>query len=115
MSLTFRSSIAELVQITIRDSDGSTRVARLQRDSGNPRNWTGSVDHPNQRFEVATFDPDVVGALGKLAEAMASREVDFRQSKARGYRASPKTFDYSRQLHDGHDAAPIVGIPSNRR
>ena len=32
MSLTFRSTISEMVQIVVRDADGSKRVATLERD-----------------------------------------------------------------------------------
>ena len=98
-----------MVQIIIRDSDGSKRVATLERDPGNVRRWSGSVDHPGgQRWSVDTFDPDAVAALDKLAHAFVSREVDYRQSKGRGHRPEPKQFDYSRQLHDGSDDAPIT-------
>jgi hypothetical protein len=116
MSLSYRSTVAEMVQIIVRDADGSKRVATLERDVGNPRRWTGSVDHPSgQRWPVDTFDPDAVAALDKLAHAFVSREVDFRQSKSRGHRPEPKAFDYNRQLLDGGDDAPITMGPRDSR
>ena len=109
MSLTFRSSIPERVQIVVTDTDGSRRVATLERDPNNQRKWTGSVDHPGgQRFRVDTFDPDSSTALGKLAEAFVSREIDYRQSKARGHRPEPKRPDFNQRVPDSGDYAPIV-------
>jgi hypothetical protein len=109
MSLTFKSTISERVQIIVRDTDGSKRVATLERDPSNPRKWAGSVDHPSgERWPVDTFDPDAVAALDKLAHALVSREVDYRQSKGRGHRPEPKAFDYNRRLLDGNDDVPIT-------
>jgi hypothetical protein len=115
MTLTYRSTTTEMVQIFVRDADGSTRLARLVRDAANPRRWSGSVDHPTQRFPVETFGVDAVDAVGKLATAWASRETDFRQSKARQYRPDARQiFDHSRTLPEDNRATPIVPIPSRR-
>ena len=109
MSLTYRSSISEMVQIVVRDADGSRRVATLERDPGNPRRWTGSVDHPSgQKWSVDTFDPDAVAALGKLAHALVSREVDYRQSRSRDHRPDPQIRDANQRLPETGDFAPIV-------
>ena len=109
MSLTYRSTISEYVQIVVRDSDGSKRVATLERDPGNPRNWSGSIDHPGgASWSVQSFDPDATAALDKLAHAFASREVDFRQSKARGHRPEPKRPDFNQRVPDTGDYAPIT-------
>jgi hypothetical protein len=110
MSLTFKSTISEYVQIVVRDSDGSKRVATLERDASNPRKWSGSVDHPGgASWSVDTFDPDAVAALDKLAHAFVSREVDFKQAKGRGYRPEPKARDVNRPLPEsGDDYAPVV-------
>jgi hypothetical protein len=106
--ISFRSSISEMVQIVVRDSDGSKRVATLERDPSNPRKWAGSIDHPSgQRFPVSTFDPDSAAALGKLSEAFVSREVDYRQSKGRGHRPEPQRRDANRNVDSM--PAPITG------
>ena len=116
MSLTFRSTVAERVQISVVDADGSKRVATLERDPSNPRKWAGSVDHPSgQRWPVDTFDPDSTAALDKLAHAFVSREIDYRQSKGRGHRPEPKAFDYNRRLLDGDDAPLIIMGPRDSR
>ena len=117
MSLTYRSSISEMVQIVVTDTDGSRRVATLERDPSNPRKWAGSVDHPSgQSWRVDTFDPDATAALDKLAHAFVSREVDFRQSKARGHRPEPKRPDFNQRVLDGGDDAQItMSQRDNRR
>src|SRR4051794_35326483 len=109
MTLTFRSTVSEIVQILVVDSDGSRRVARLERDASNPRRWSGSVDHPGgQRYPVQPFGVDAVDAIDKLAHAFVSREVDFRQSKARQYRpAERQIFDHSRTLPEDNRATSI--------
>jgi hypothetical protein len=110
MSLVFRSSVSELVQIVVRDSDGSKRVATLERDPSNPRKWAGSVDHPSgTRYQVQTFDPDAMSALGKLSQAFASRESDYAQSKGRGHRRDPAMRDANVRVDDiGNDVTAIV-------
>ena len=117
MTLTFRSTTSEMVQIIVRDADGSKRVATLERDPNNPRRWAGSVDHPSgQRWSVDTYDPDSTAALDKLAHAFVARECDYRASRSRGHRPEPKQFDYNRQLLDGSDDAPItMSERDNRR
>jgi hypothetical protein len=47
--------------LPVRDSDGSKRVATLERDPYNARKW--------EHWTVDTFDPDAVAALGKLSQA----------------------------------------------
>jgi hypothetical protein len=116
MSLTFRSSISEMVQIIVRDADGSKRVATLERDPSNARKWSGSVDHPSgQRWSVDTYDPDATAALDKLAHAFVSREVDYRVSKGRGHKPEPKMRDMNRQLLDGGDDAIITTSERDHR
>jgi hypothetical protein len=116
MSLTFKSTTSEMVQIIVRDADGSRRVATLERDLNNPRKWAGSIDHPSgQRWPVDTFDPDAVAALDKLAHAFVSREVDFRQSKSRGHRPEPKAYDHNRRVLDDGNDAPIIMGPRDSR
>lgn len=116
MSLTFRSTIAEYVQIIVRDSDGSKRVATLERDPNNSRNWVGSVDHPSgTKYAVDASGVDSTDAIGKLAQAFVSREIDYRQSKNRGHRPEPKAFDYNVAVaDDGSSPPPIVPIPNRR-
>ena len=117
MSLTYRSSISEMVQIVVRDADGSKRVATLERDPNNPRKWAGSVDHPSgERWSVDTFDPDATAALDKLAHAFVSREVDYRQSKGRGHRPAPQMRpDINQRLSDTGEVAPIVRTDRDSR
>jgi hypothetical protein len=92
--LTFKSTTTELVQLLVRDSDGSTRLARLQRDATNPRRWTGAVEHPSgTRWEVSTFSHDRVDAIDKLAHAFVSRESDYAASKGRNHRPAPTLRD----------------------
>jgi hypothetical protein len=112
MSLVFRSTTSELVQVVIRDADGSKRVGTLERDPHNPRRWSGSVDHPSgQRFSVDTFDPDAISALGKLTDALVSRESDYAQAKGRGHRREPAMRDANIRVDDiGNDVtAPVRG------
>jgi hypothetical protein len=91
--VTYASTTPIYVQIIIRDSDGSKRVATLEQSLGNARKWTGSVDHPSgTRFSVDTYSADEVDALGKLAEAMVSKEKDYSASKGRGHRP-PNRYD----------------------
>jgi len=109
VTLTFRSTVTELVQIFVRDSDGSTRLARLQRDATNPLRWSGSIDHPSGvKWEVSTFSHDPVDAIDKLAHAFVSRESDYAASKGRGHRAEPKVYDHNRPVDS---VAPIKPIP----
>jgi hypothetical protein len=111
MSLTFRSSISEMVQIVVRDADGSKRVATLERDPSTHK-WAGSVDHPSgEKWSVNTFDPDAVAALGKLSQAFVAREVDFRASKGRGHRPEARPRDLNVRVDEfGQNiAAPIRG------
>ncbi len=117
MALTFRSTTSEMVQIVVRDADGSKRVATIERDPGT-RKWVGSVDHPSgEKYPVESFGPDSTDALDKLSHAFVSREVDYRQSRARGHRPEPRqSFDYNRQLLDGGNDAPItMSERDNRR
>ena len=94
MTLTFKSTTTELVQIVVRDSDGSTRLARLQRDLSNPRKWSGSVEHPSGvKWEVSTFSHDPVDAIDKLAHAFVSREADYAASRGRNHRPAPTLRD----------------------
>jgi hypothetical protein len=109
MTLTFRSSTSEMVQIIVRDTDGSRRVATLERDPNNSRKWVGSVDHPSgQKFSVGTFSPDSTDALGKLSQAFVSREVDYRQSKGRGHRPEPGMRDPNVSIRDDGSAPPTI-------
>jgi hypothetical protein len=116
MALTFRSTIAEYVQIIVRDSDGSKRVATLERDPNNSRKWVGSVDHPSGvKYSVDANGCDSTDALDKLSHAFVSREIDYHQSKNRGHRPEPKPFDYNVSVHDdGSSPPPIVPIPGRR-
>ena len=110
MTLTFRSTTTELVQITVRDADGSLRLARLQRDLSNPRKWSGSVEHPSgTRWSVDTFSHDPVDAIDKLAHAFVSRESDYAASKGRNHRPAPTLRDTSVKVDEtgGNVAAPI--------
>src|SRR5260370_6520599 len=99
-----------MVDVVVRDADGSKRVATLERDPSNPRKWAGSVDHPGgASWSVDTFDPDAVAALDKLAHAFVSREVDFKQSKARNYKPPSQMRDVNYRLPESaDDFAPIV-------
>ncbi|MBR1298548.1 hypothetical protein [Bradyrhizobium sp. AUGA SZCCT0042] len=110
MALVFRSTTSEMVQIVVRDSDGSQRVATLERDPYNPRRWRGSVDHPSgARYSVDTFDPDAIAALGKLSDALVSRESDYAQSKGRGHRREPSMRDANVRVDDiGNDVNATV-------
>jgi hypothetical protein len=91
--VTYASTTPIYVQIVIRDSDGSKRVATLAQDTNNKRKWTGSVDHPSgTKYSVDTYSADEVDALGKLAEAMVSKESDYNASKGRGHRP-PNRYD----------------------
>jgi hypothetical protein len=110
MSLVFRSTTSELVQIVIRDADGSKRVGTLERDPHNPRRWAGSVDHPSgERFSVSTFDPDAIAALGKLTDALVSKESDYAQAKGRGHRREPSMRDANIRVDDlGNDVNATV-------
>jgi hypothetical protein len=110
MALVFRSTTSEMVQIIVRDSDGSRRVATLERDQHNPRRWAGSVDHPSgQRFSVDTFDPDAISALGKLTDAFVSKESDYHQAKGRGHRREPSMRDANIRVDDlGNDINAVV-------
>jgi hypothetical protein len=108
MTLTFKSTVSEYVRIIIGDSDGSRRVATLQRDPTNHRKWTGSIDHPSgERWPVATFDFDPATALGSLSQAVVSRECDYAQSKGRGHRREPQRRDDNRSVDSM--PAPITG------
>ena len=112
--LTFRSTISELVQVTIRDADGSVRLARLQRDLSNPRRWTGSVEHPSgTRYSVDTFSHDAIDALGKVACALTDRESDYAASRGRNHRPAPTLRDPNVRVgQTGNDiGAPIKSIP----
>ena len=114
--VTYRSTIAEYVQIIVRDSDGSKRVATLERDLTNGRNWRGSVDHPSgTKYSVDANGIDSTDAIGKLAQAFVSREIDYRQSKNRGHRPEPKPYDRSVSVaDDGSSPPPFVPIPNRR-
>jgi hypothetical protein len=116
MALTFRSTIAEYVQIIVRDTDGSKRVATLERDPNNSRKWIGSVDHPSgTRYSVDASGVDSTDALDKLSHAFVSREIDYQQSKNRGHRPEPKPFDYNVSIaDDGSSPPPIVPNPGRR-
>jgi len=109
VTLTFKSTTRERVQIVVVDSDGSKRVATLERDLSNPRKWSGSVDHPSgMRWSVDTFGHDSVDALDKLSHALVSRESDYAASKGRGHRPEPKIYDHNRPVDS---VAPIKPIP----
>jgi hypothetical protein len=100
------------VQIAIRDADGSLRVATIERDRNNPRAWVGSVDHPSgEKWSVRTFEADAVAALGQLAQAFASREVDFKESKGRGHKRVTPHRDANVRVDDRGEFihAPIKG------
>jgi len=111
VSLTFRSTVSELVQIVVRDADGSTRVARLQRDLTNPRKWSGSVEHPSgTKWAVDTFSHDAVDAIDKLAHAFVSRESDYAAAKGRNHRPAPTLRDPNVRVDDvGNNTAAPVG------
>ena len=80
--VTYRSTISTYVQIIVRDSDGSKRVATLEQDPDNQRTWHGSIDHPSgQKYSVDAYSPDEVDALGKLAQAFVSKEGAYAASK----------------------------------
>jgi hypothetical protein len=110
MSLVFRSTTSELVQIVIRDADGSKRVATLERDQLNPRKWAGAIHHPSgTTYQVQSFDPDPISALGKLTDALVSRESDYNQAKGRGHRREPAMRDRNVVVNDvGDDVTATV-------
>jgi hypothetical protein len=115
MVLTFRSTAPpESVQIIVTDADGARRVATLQRADN--RKWTGSINHPSgENWRVDTYDPDAAAALGNLAQAFASREVDYRESKGRGHKRSTPLRDPNVRVDDlgEYTGATITG--QNRR
>ena len=117
MALTFRSTAApESVQIIVTDADGTRRVAAVTRDPTNPRKWSGSIKHPSgENWGVDTFDPDAVAALGNLAQAFASREIDYKESKGRGHKRSSPLRDPNVRVDDlgNNTGATITG--QNRR
>jgi hypothetical protein len=115
MAITFRSSIQEMVQIKIRDADGSTRVAVLQRDPNNSRKWSGAVEHPSgERWAINTFDPDEFSALGNLSQALVSRQSDYREAKIRGHRRALPTIDRNVPVDDAGSETFIIN-EHNRR
>lgn len=108
MVITYKSTGTERIQISILDSDGSKRVGTLERDPNNNRIWKGSVDHPSgETFPLEFHDPnpDPSIALGGLAQAVTSRENDYRQSKSRGHRPAPQPVDRNLRLHE---ESPII-------
>jgi hypothetical protein len=112
MALTYKSTIQEYVQIIIRDSDGSTRVATLERNLDNPRNWNGSIEHPSgEKWTADSFSPDSAAAIGDLAQMFVSRESDYRQAKARNHHRTPERAPLTRAVVVSENMVPTYSIP----
>jgi hypothetical protein len=75
------------------------------------------VDHPSgTKYAVDASGIDSTDAIGKLAQAFVSREIDYRHSKNRGHRPEPKPFNYNVSVHDdGTLPAPIIPNPGRGR
>lgn len=104
MVLTFRSSIPETFKVVGIDTDGRERAAVATRLPGGQR-WELRLQHPSGRHWEGTFHgPNVLDALGEL---LNSKEVEYKQSKARGHKPEPNVYDGNRQVGT---VAPITGI-----
>lgn len=109
MVLVFKSTTEEYFQIVGRDSDGSKRVATATKTAGN--RWDLRLEHPSGRhWDGQFFGPNVLDALGEL---LNDKEVEYRQSRARGHKPAPEMLrDSNRNLPDH---APITTSPLDYR
>jgi hypothetical protein len=109
MSLTFRSSTPQQFTITGRDPDGRVRTATATREHGE-FNWDMSLQHPSGRNWQAAYHGEAI--LDALGELIVSKDMEFKQDKARGDRPhTDQGYDHNRQIDS---VAPIIPIPNRR-
>jgi hypothetical protein len=111
MTLTYRSTIPERFEIRGVDTNGRERVATATRHAGD-FHWKLRLQHPSGQFFDGSFRGEQV--LSALSEMVNAHDSAYRQDRARGYRPEPKPRDYTRQVLDDGEFAPIIPIPQRR-
>lgn len=97
MVLVFRSSLPEEFVVCGRDPDGRSRMATATRQSG-AFNWELKLEHPSGRNWSGTYHGEAI--LDALSELLTSKEIEFRQARARGDRPEGQLYDHNRQVDD---------------
>ena|SRR5215510_10099539 len=100
--LKFKSSTPETFMLLGRDEHGRERIVTARKHPDR-FNWDLKLTHPSGENWPATFHgPNVLDAMSEL---MRSKDIQFKQDRARGDRPREEPRDNSRSV-DG-DPAPI--------
>ncbi|MET4372555.1 hypothetical protein ABIA99_005264 [Bradyrhizobium sp. LB12.1] len=105
MTLSFRSSRPEQFAIIGVDPDGRKRTVVATKRSGE-FNWRLELTHPSGRNWDATYHGGAV--LDAMSELLASKDVEFKQDRARGDRPHEPAYDGNRAVDA--DIPPITTI-----